>query len=76
MGVLQQGYPRTLSIGFENSHSQELTDSALDQEAQQMSFDELISSFYQNMYGCEMSEEELKVMQEVAEEAGISDATN
>ena len=36
------------------------------------SFEQLISDFYEMIYGCEIDEEEMKVMKEVAREAGVA----
>ena len=43
---------------------------------QERSYPELLSDFYEMMYGCEISEEELAIMKEAAKEAGIIDETD
>ena len=43
---------------------------------EEKSFSALISEFYHEMYGCPISEEELKEVLDVAKEAGVSDETN
>ena len=36
----------------------------------------LIADFYRQMYGCEISDEELDIMRQIAKEAGVIDETD
>lgn len=72
MGIFQKYYPNTLKLDYDNSHTREIEQVDLTQIAENKSFEELIGDFYQMMYDCEMSQEERKLMKEVAREAGVS----
>lgn len=76
MSIFQQFYPNTVKIDYDNSHTMELEEMDFTNFESKRTFEELIADFYQTMYGCEISKEELKLMQEVAKEAGIIDETN
>ena len=76
MGIMQQVYPNTVRIDYDNSHTRELERIDITAISQHKSFDELISDFYRKMYNCEMSEEELQVMMGTAKEAGVIDETD
>ena len=71
MGIFQQVYPNTVKIDYDNSHTREIEQIDISKIAENRSFAELISDFYRQMYGCEISEEEMDVMRTVAREAGI-----
>ncbi len=71
MGIFQQIYPNTVKIDYENSHTRELEQVDISRIAQNKTFTELISDFYKMIYGCEIPEEELGVMKDVAREAGV-----
>ena len=64
MGIMQQVYPNTVRIVYDNSRTRELDRIDITAITQHKSFDELISDFYRKMYSCEISEEELQVMME------------
>ena len=76
MGVFQQYYPNTVKIDYDNAHTRELEQVDISKIAENKSFDELISEFYQQVYGCEISKEEMDIMKTVAREAGVVDETN
>lgn len=76
MGILQQTYPNTIKIDYENSHTREAENIDITEAANHRSFQELIRDFYEKMYGCEISAEEMQVMREAAREAGITDETD
>lgn len=71
MGIFQQYYPNTVKIDYDNSHSKEIADFDFSDIVENKSFNELIGDFYRKMYGCDMSEEEMAVMLEVAKEAKV-----
>ena len=72
MGIFQQYYPNTVKIDYENSHTKEIEQVDLSKIGENKSFDELISDFYLQIYGTEISDEEIAVMKEVAKEAGVA----
>ena len=76
MGIFQQIYPNTVKLDYDNSHTKELGETDLSAVTEERSFKDLISDFYYQMYGCEISEEEWQVMREVAGEAGVADETD
>lgn len=76
MGIFQQVYPNTVRIDYDNSHTKEIQQVDITKMVEDRSFTEMISDFYQLMYGCGISEEEMEVMDEVAREAGVADETN
>jgi len=76
MGIFQQIYPNTLKIDYDNSHTKETEQIDLTAIEKSRNFDELISDFYRQMYGCEISPEELAVMQQAAQEAGVIHETD
>ena len=76
MAIFQQTYPNTIRINYENQHSKELEDIDISDYASDMSFTDLISDFYKQMYGRDISPEELQVMKSIAKEAGVSDEAN
>ncbi len=71
MGIFRQYYPNTIRIEYDNSHTRKLQEVEAPQSAQEKPFGELISEFYRQMYGCDISDEEMKLMREVAKEVGI-----
>ena len=73
MGIFQQYYPNTVRIDYDNSHTKEIEQVDISQIAENKTFEELIRDFYSLMYQCEISEEELGIMRDVAREAGVID---
>lgn len=73
MGIIRQYYPRTVKLDYDNSHTRDTMETDGVKLIENKSFSELIREFYEMMYGCQMSEEEMKVMCEVAREAGVAD---
>ena len=71
MGIFQQVYPNTVRIDYDNSHTKEIEQVDISRIAENKSFSELIGDFYRQMYGCEITEEEMDVMRTVAREAGV-----
>ena len=73
MGIFQQYYPNTVKIDYENSHTKELRDLNLAEFAEERSLEDILSDFYEQVYGCQISEEEKKTLMKVAGEAGVID---
>ncbi len=71
MGIFQQVYPNTVRIDYDNSHTKEIEQVDISRIAENKSFPELIGDFYRQMYGCEITEEEMDVMRTAAREAGV-----
>jgi len=71
MAIVQQYYPNTVKIDYQNSHTQEIENFDIGEITVDRSFEELISDFYQKMYGKEITDEEMAVMMSVAREAGV-----
>ena len=76
MSIFQQYYKNTMKIVYDNSHTREMEHMDITEITGEKTFSQLISDFYRLMYGCEISEEELKIMKEVAREAGVTDETD
>ena len=76
MGIFQQYYPNTVRIDYDNSHTKELQQVDISQIAENKSFREMISDFYKLIYDCDISNDELKVMNEIAREVGVADETD
>jgi len=76
MGIVQQYYPNTVKIDYQNSHTKEIEDFDIGEIVSDKSFEEIISEFYLKMYGTEISGEELDVMLSVAREAGVVNEAN
>ena len=73
MGIFQRIYPNTVKIDYDNSHTRAIEQVDISKIAEKKSFDELIGDFYSLMYGCGITDEEMAVMKEIAEEAGVID---
>ena len=71
MGIFQQVYPNTVRIDYDNSHTKEIEQVDISRIAENKTFPKLIGDFYRQMYGCEITEEEMDVMRTVAREAGV-----
>lgn len=76
MGIMQQVYPNTVKIDYDNSRTREVDRVEIAGNLKQKTFGELISDFYSKMYGCAISEEEMQIMKEAAKEAGVIDETD
>ena len=73
MAIFQQTYPNTVKIDYDNSHTRKIAQSSISAFTQEKSFTDLVRDFYQMMYGCEISDEEMVIMQMAAGEAGVND---
>ena len=76
MGKFQQIYPNTLRIDYDNSHTREVEMVDISRITESRSFSDLIGDFYQMIYGCEITEEEMAVMRTAAREAGVIHETD
>lgn len=73
MGIFQQVYPNTVRIDYDNAHTRELEHVDITRIGENKTFDELISDFYRMVYKCDITDEELAIMMDVAREAGVVD---
>lgn len=70
ISIFQQHYKNTMKIMYDNAYTRE-KEQVVVTKAAEKDFSERISDFYHMMYGCDISEDELKIMKEIAEEAGV-----
>jgi exonuclease SbcD len=73
--IFRAYYPNIMKLDYDNSHTQEIDQVEIKPLTENKSFEEIISDFYKLKYGSEISEEELKIMLEVAREAGVGNET-
>ena len=71
MGIFRQTYPNTVKIDYDNSHTREIEQVDISRIAENRSFPDMIRDFYKQMYGLEISGEEMDIMRTVAREAGV-----
>ena len=75
MHICRQIYPNTVKIDYDNSHTRQIEQVDIAGIAENRSFSELISDFYRQIYGCDMSDDEMDMMRQAAKEAGIISET-
>lgn len=73
MGIFQRYYKNTMKIMYDNVHTREVERMEPAGSVQEKGWGELVTDFYRMMYGCDISEEELGLMEEIAREAGVID---
>lgn len=71
MGIVQQTYKNTVKIDFDNSHTREIEQVDISKIAEGRKFEDLIGDFYKEIYGIDITEEEMAVMRMVGREAGV-----
>lgn len=71
MSSIRQVYPNTVRIEYSNSHTRAVGEVDIGRIAENRSFPELIGEFYQMVYGCGISDEEMDIMYAAAREAGV-----
>ena len=76
MSIFQATYPYTVRIDYDNSHTNSIKNVNVVETVNEKPFEELIADFYSLMYGSDISEEEMKIMREVAGEAGVINETD
>ena len=76
MGIFQQYYPNTVRIDYDNSHTREVEQVDISMITKDRNYDDLIGDFYRQIYGCEISGEEMDIMRAVAREAGVLHETD
>lgn len=76
MGIVQQYYPRTIKIDYQNSHTMEIENFDISEIVSDKSYEDIIADFYLKMYGTEISDEEMEIMMSVGREAGVINEAN
>ena len=71
MAIFQQYYRNTMKIIYDNAYTRQTEQVDVTQVTKEKTYSELISDFYRMMYGCDISDEEMEIMKEVAREAGV-----
>lgn len=71
MAIFRQYYRNTMKIIYDNAHTRQTEQVDVTQVTGKKTYSELISDFYRMMYGCEISDEEMDIMKEIAKEAGV-----
>ncbi len=71
MDIIRGYYPNVLKLDYDNSYTKGTDQGILLETAKTQSFEELISDFYRMRFGTEISEEEMGILFEAAQEAGI-----
>ncbi|MCR5595535.1 MAG: exonuclease SbcCD subunit D [Lachnospiraceae bacterium] len=71
IGIFRKTYPNTLKLIYDNDHTKTIEDVDISEITENRSFEDLISDFYINVYGSEITDEEMKIMREIAGEVGI-----
>ena len=64
-------YPYTIKIDYDNSHTRAIEQDSISGLIENKSFTDIIKDFYNQIYGYDISEEEMRIMREVAVEAGV-----
>ena len=73
MGIIQGYYPNAVKLDYRNSRTLAMEKEDVFQAAELRSFDDLVGNFYRLVYGQDISEEEMAVMQEIGVKAGVRD---
>ncbi len=76
MGIFRKTYPNTVKIDYDNSHTREMEKIDITEISGNKTYEEIVSEFYNYVFGTDITEEEMSVMKEAAKEAGIIDETN
>ena len=71
MNIVQGVYPYTIKIDYDNSHTRAIEQDSISGLIENKSFTDIIKDFYNQIYGYDISEEEMRIMREVAMEAGV-----
>lgn len=71
MNIVQSYYPNTVKLDYRNSHTEAINQDDAFETVNVYSYQELLEQFYQLVYGQDMPEEELTIMEEMGAKAGI-----
>ncbi len=73
IGIFRQIYLNTVKIDYDNSHTRAVEEADITKIIESKTFSELIGDFYHMIYGCDISDEELQCIRNIAEESGITE---
>lgn len=76
IGTIRQYYPNVMQVSYDNTYSNDRDSFDFNDYQKRKNFDELIKDFFMMMYDREMDEKDLRLMKEIAREAGVTDETN
>lgn len=71
MGIFQQTYPNTVRIDYDNSRTRALGEELRPMAGEAKPFETLMAEFYEMVYGCEITGEEMDVLRDAARKAGV-----
>lgn len=69
-------YPFYVKIDYDNTFTKQSKEEETIEEVEDMTFEEMISSFYNQIYKTEITEEEMALMREVGKEVGVLSETD
>ena len=72
MARLQEVYPNVMKLDYDNRTTRAVQEDTCVDDVEGKTFEELLSEFYEWMNGSSPSEEEWKILNEVAKEAGVT----
>lgn len=76
MNIVQGYYPNTVKLDYRNSHTESIKQDAAFEAVNVYSYQELLGQFYQLVYGQDIPEEELAIMEEIGAKAGLIEEKN
>ena len=74
MARLQEVYPNVMKLDYDNQATRSAQEEKAYEDTEGKSFEELITEFYEWMNGTAPSEEEWKILKDVAKEAGVMES--
>ncbi len=69
--ILRSTYPNVIKLDYDNARTRQAAQPEESQQTTAKSFQKMIRDFYEEIYGVEMSEEEMRIMRDAAGEAGV-----
>lgn len=76
IGIIRDIYPYTVKLDYDNSYTNDIANVDVEAIGEQRSYESLVKDFYKVVYGIEISQEELELMEEIGREAGVAYETN
>ncbi|MCR4716394.1 MAG: exonuclease SbcCD subunit D [Lachnospiraceae bacterium] len=71
ISIFRATYPNTVKIDYDNSKSKAIEEVDISAIVESKTYQEFISDFYHQIYGTDITDEEMQIMIEVAKEAGV-----
>ena len=75
MSIIQQYYPHAINLDYDNQHTRSMEQVEASQQ-EERSFKEIAADFYQQIFGEEITPEEMEILEAAAREAGITNEAN